>query len=653
MEFKRIIIPLIVGILYFAGCSEDEELTPVEISTTDFTATIDEDPEEGQSLGKVVGSANQGEVTFAIKSQEPTNAFSIDSNTGEIKVSDVKAFDFETRTEVTGVVTVSSGTASKEAQVTITITDVPVVVTTENMNVEINENPEVGLSLGKVSATASEGSVTFKISKQDITDALTIDSSTGEIKIKDVSVFDFEKRSQIQATVEVTGGSDTKSAIVTVTIKDVTEFTAEDLTLSFSENPENGASIGSIVATVDNGALSYMITSQTPADAMSINTETGEITVNDKSSFDYEKNAALTATVRVSKGENFKELKVTIILTDQPSSWQVVGTAGFSGFAVDIDMEIDEDGTPYVVYQDLNNGGQITCQKFDGTDWVVVGNQGFSGTTAQSMKIEIHNGTPYVTYLSGSLRLPTVQKFNGSSWESLGEYYSGYSAQQVDLVFLNDVPHVVYSDDNDSYKNTVKKFDGTNWVTVGASGFSDGLAMDNSMAVDNGNLYVAYKDLNYDARATLMKYDGTSWTSVGDKGFTDAGAQFISLAFKDGTPYVAFEDHNGTPVKANLMKYDGTDWVAVGGGGFSLDRASYTSLAFHKDQPYVAFQDGETGNYATVMTYNGSSWSNVGDAGFSEYSVKYVKLEFYNGEPYVAYQDGVNGSKVTVMRYTE
>ncbi len=45
--------------------------------------------------GTVIGSTNQGNITFSITQQTPNGAFAIDSNTGELTVVDGSLFDFE------------------------------------------------------------------------------------------------------------------------------------------------------------------------------------------------------------------------------------------------------------------------------------------------------------------------------------------------------------------------------------------------------------------------------------------------------------------------------------------------------------------------------------------------------------------------------
>ncbi|WP_422361006.1 Kelch repeat-containing protein [Reichenbachiella sp.] len=365
MKQLRLTLSILFCCAFLAGCNEDGATIPVEITTADFTATLEEDPVKGQSLGKVAGSANPGEVVFAIKSQEPADAMIIDGSTGELKVNDATAFDFETRKEVIGIVTVSSGDVSEEAKVTITITDVPVVVSTEGFSVSINENPEAGQSLGNVSGTASEGSISFKISEQDVVDAISIDATTGELKINDPLTFDYETRIKFLATVVVTGGNDMTQAQVTITINNLTEIITQDFSASLAENPENDYHIGLVTGSVDTGNLAYSIFSQTPADALAINAETGELTVNDNSLFDFETNPRITAVVKASAGDVSEELAVSLTLTDvvETVSWteKIVSGPTFTG--VDLAQVVSFKSKIFVI------GGVESGNKYSNKVW--------------------------------------------------------------------------------------------------------------------------------------------------------------------------------------------------------------------------------------------------------------------------------------------
>jgi len=101
-----------------------------------------------------------------------------------------------------------------------------------------------------------------------------------------------------------------------------TKITATDFSTTMDEIPAIEGevsifSIGFINASVNtNDSLSFYLTSQTPANALAINTVTGELIINDFTAFDFETNPTITATVDITEGSIIKTIDVTITLND-------------------------------------------------------------------------------------------------------------------------------------------------------------------------------------------------------------------------------------------------------------------------------------------------------------------------------------------------
>ena len=93
MKIKNLIINTLIILLFIgvSSCSSDSnEDNPIIITvgTSDFSTTINENPANGQIIGVVEGTTNQGDVTFSVTQQSPSGAFTIDSSTGELTVAD-------------------------------------------------------------------------------------------------------------------------------------------------------------------------------------------------------------------------------------------------------------------------------------------------------------------------------------------------------------------------------------------------------------------------------------------------------------------------------------------------------------------------------------------------------------------------------------
>ena len=130
---------LIQGLTLFALCSfvllqcskEDGDNTPgatqqeeVTLSASDFSSSINENPSQGATIGRVQATASSGTPNFSIVSQSIAGAISISSNSGDIAVANPSLFDFEIRQQITATVRVNVGSVSEEVSVTININDV-------------------------------------------------------------------------------------------------------------------------------------------------------------------------------------------------------------------------------------------------------------------------------------------------------------------------------------------------------------------------------------------------------------------------------------------------------------------------------------------------------------------------------------------------
>ena len=114
------------------------------------------------------------------------------------------------------------------------------------------------------------------------------------------------------------------------------ELAPIDLTLdnipaiTLDENPANGESITQASATVNRGDIEFVISSQSVAGAMAINTTSGEITVADASKFDYETNPTLIATVSVTVERVTESITITVNLVNVAETITSAPDATFS-----------------------------------------------------------------------------------------------------------------------------------------------------------------------------------------------------------------------------------------------------------------------------------------------------------------------------------
>ncbi|MDH7447305.1 cadherin repeat domain-containing protein [Aquimarina sp. 2201CG14-23] len=107
-----------------------------------------------------------------------------------------------------------------------------------DLQATLDEHPESGYSIGTISITANfEGPFTFSILNQSVDNALEIDSITGEILVKDSSVFNYEINTGISATINVRGGELSKTSNINITVNDIDdiEYLLSDSKLEYNQ----------------------------------------------------------------------------------------------------------------------------------------------------------------------------------------------------------------------------------------------------------------------------------------------------------------------------------------------------------------------------------------------------------------------------------
>ena len=209
--------------------------------------------------------------------------FTIDANTGEITVLDNTNLNRENVASFALTVQVSDGTNTDTATITVNVTDVNEFTPVANdATVSLAENSANTTSVHTVVATDADPSatLTYSITAGNGAGVFTIDANTGEITVLDNTNLNRETAASFALTVQVSDGTNTDTATITVNVTDVNEFTpvANDATVSLAENSANTTSVHTVVATdADPSAtLTYSITGGNGAGVFTIDANTGE-----------------------------------------------------------------------------------------------------------------------------------------------------------------------------------------------------------------------------------------------------------------------------------------------------------------------------------------------------------------------------------------
>ena len=83
-------------------------------------------------------------------------------------------------------------------------------------------------------------------------------------------------------------------------------------------------------------------------------------------------------------------------------------------------MAVD-DGSPYVVYSDIDEDCKAVAMKYNGTAWETVGNTDFAAGNATNFSLEFDSGTPYVAYGDNGDAATVVRLNNAPSGINLSD----------------------------------------------------------------------------------------------------------------------------------------------------------------------------------------------------------------------------------------
>ena len=336
-KFTNLLMLTLLLTTYSCGDDDDDEVNVINVQNLEVT--IDENPTNGAIVGTVTTTqtVGGGTLAYSITTQTPTGALNIDATTGELTVADATLFDFETNPVLTATVEVAGTTNT--GTVTINLNDLN-EIGIQDLNVTIDENPTAGQAIGTV-LTSGTGSIDFSITSATPAGAMSIDASTGELTVADVTLFDFERNPIITAVISSVGTLSTGT--VTINLNDLNEVGVQDLTVTIDENPTVGQVIGTVL-TSGTGSIDFSITSATPAGAMSIDASTGELTVLDATLFDFEINPTITAvvssagalntgtvTINLNDLNEISAQDLTVTIDENPTTGQAVGTIQVTG----------------------------------------------------------------------------------------------------------------------------------------------------------------------------------------------------------------------------------------------------------------------------------------------------------------------------------
>ncbi|GAA4824043.1 hypothetical protein GCM10023331_05650 [Algivirga pacifica] len=297
----------------------------------------------------------------------------------------------------------------------------------------------------------------------------------------------------------------------------------------------------------------------------------------------------------------------TEVFTYQNNAWSLLGNTSFNSCCSGGAIGVDAANNVYMAYQDGDNADFGTVKKFNGSTWEMVGTAAFTPFAVREIKLALSStGVPYVFYTDTSGGQPNVAYFNGASWVNLGTL-PAISGQllSINITFdANDVPYLYF---RQSSRMTVYRYMNNVWSPVGTERFSTHDAQFAHLNFDAANTpYLSYADVPVSSfnqgsfKLTVLKFDGASWVDLVNEAFVHTDLYYTSLVFDaEGSMYVGFRSLYKGKSELIIRRFKDNVWDQVYRPAPDVD---YPKLATDTaGNVYVAFADRTNGSRLTAL----------------------------------------------------
>ena len=282
----------------------------------------------------------------------------------------------------------------------------PVITAAQSLNV--SEDAADTTSAGTVAAIDAGTLQAWTITAGNGDGVFAINAGTGEITVVDNANLNHETIDTYVLTLTVGDEVHTSdSETITIHVTDVNEAdpVANDQNFAIVENLANGTSVGMVAASDADTSqtLTYAITAGNTNTAFTINSSTGDITVNDMGELDYETKASYDLTVQVTDSQSptrSDTATVTINVTDVNDNAPVI-TSGQSFNVAEHAVNTTSVGT--VLATDVDTTGSLeTWTITAGNDDAIFAINNASGeiTVADNTNLDYEAADTYVLTLT-------------------------------------------------------------------------------------------------------------------------------------------------------------------------------------------------------------------------------------------------------------
>lgn len=358
-------------------------------------------------------------------------------------------------------------------------------------------------------------------------------------------------------------------------------------------------------------------------------------------------------TLTVNDGQNTTEQTFEIIVESNPGAgWEVIGEEGFSDMESSNNiLRINDEDVPYVAIFDY--GSALKVMKYENDEWISVGSS--IGTPDSHFGFDIDNeGTPWIAFndISNGTKC-IVRKFDGNSWVNAGDAVSVGAARNVYLECDNNgIPHVAFYEQTMNTQGFVYKYENTEWQMLGDGPIDPGVALFFDIKFNEQNtpyLLWSLAPSGYSFYSRVSKFENNEWSEIGGGDISENTTYFQHSLAINSENQIAVSLCETSDNQLNTYLFTGSEWEKISPEGLT---GEYVSLEYdNNDELFWGFQNSAQGSQTSVMKYDGTNWTSVGPATISGTS-KNQSLGFNNNnEPYIAYSDEDHNGFTTVKAY--
>lgn len=229
----------------------------------------------------------------------------------------------------------------------------------------------------------------------------------------------------------------------------------------------------------------------------------------------------------------------------ESNNWSYIGsnTIGKGGAK---DLIVDNYGFLLLAYEDSENSNKTTVIREIDDSWDIVGNSGFGYFNYHSEHdLELSSsGTIYLTMNAfvgnpgSSDKRAQTYILDQNSWNSIGGYVGGYTAEVSMVVSQNDAPIVTFEDVDIGWKASTVIYDNSeeSWEFLGNQGYTmEEVGSSLNSAIDNnGTVYVCFMDEINQFKLSVMKFESSNLNSLTKHSFTKSNKNITQLTDLQG-----------------------------------------------------------------------------------------------------------------------